>query len=253
MDHQAGTNESHDDLEMVEMSWCKFGATFLDRHGQKIKSFQCFHTGTTTSVKQSTARTTRRSNLALVMESDSGEYFVAISKAQGCDEIKGEDPNFIGWVRRYVGPLDWEVIDRHVDQWLEDVSGALAKGHTDETPEPDIDDETLRSHLRWRELVMSSRQNDKGERGYVYGAKITDIDYTLLNKGARFLQTGLLETWNPPRATVLPTDEQVDVKWIWFDGVALHFSDHYASVVPYHTYRLLRPHWRHSSRSRPFR
>ena len=44
-------------------------------------------------------------NFALVMEGESGEYFAAISKAQGCDEIKVWDPNFIGWVRRYDGPF----------------------------------------------------------------------------------------------------------------------------------------------------
>ena len=81
--------------ELAQMSWGRFGRRFEKRSGQKIMSFKCFHTGTTTSVRKSTIRTTARGgNAALIMESDSGEYFVAISKAQGCDEIKILDPNF---------------------------------------------------------------------------------------------------------------------------------------------------------------
>ena len=57
-----------------------------------------------------------------------------------------------------------------------------------------LDDETFKSHLQWRELVMRARQNDKGEWSYVYVTQVDGQDYTLLNKGARFLQTGLLET-----------------------------------------------------------
>ena len=41
---------------------------------------------------------------------------------------------------------------------------------------------------------MRPRQNHKGEWTYVYTAPVDGKDYTLLNKGARFLQTGLLET-----------------------------------------------------------
>ena len=100
---------------------------FKEKYLKPIMTFECFHAGTTTSVRKSTIRTTARGgNAALIMESDSGEYFVAISKAQGCDEIKILDPNFIGWVRRYGGPFygeTWEQIDTDVDKFLCDISG----------------------------------------------------------------------------------------------------------------------------------
>ena len=124
---QSGDVPVLQEREEVEMSWARFGRRFEKRSGQKIMSFQCFHTGTTTSVRKSTIRTTARGgNAALIMESDSGEYFVAISKAQGCDEIKILDPNFIGWVRRYGGPFygeTWEQINTDVDKFLCDISG----------------------------------------------------------------------------------------------------------------------------------
>ena len=53
-------------------------------------------------------------------------HICAISKAQGCDEIKILDPNFIGWVRRYGGPFygeTWEQINTDVDKFLCDISG----------------------------------------------------------------------------------------------------------------------------------
>ena len=72
---------------------------------------------------------------------------------------------------------------------------------------------------------MRARQNDKGERSYVYATQIDGNDYKLLNKGAKFLQTGLLETWNPPQAENVGRDENVDVRWMWFEGDSLHFRD----------------------------
>ena len=72
---------------------------------------------------------------------------------------------------------------------------------------------------------MRPRKNDKGEWSYVYVTQVEGEDYTLLNKGARFLQTGLLETWNPPRAKSVRQDEKVDVRWMWFSGESLHFCD----------------------------
>ena len=81
--------------ELADMSWSPFGQRLM-QHDQTITSFQCFHTGTTTSVKRSTIRTTMKGhNVALVMEADSGEYFVALTKAQGCDEEKVGDPFFV--------------------------------------------------------------------------------------------------------------------------------------------------------------
>ena len=72
---------------------------------------------------------------------------------------------------------------------------------------------------------MRPRQNDKGEWSYVYTAPVDGKDYTLLNKGARFLQTGLLETWNPPRAKSVRQDAKVDVRWMWYNGTVLHFCN----------------------------
>ena len=189
--------------ELADMMWSSFGVRFEARCGRKIMSFHCFHTGTTTTVRKSTIRTTLGGgNCALIMEADTGEYFVAISKAQGCDEIKVLDPSFIGWVRRYEGPFfgeRWIDIDNDVNNFLQDNSGEEGDDEPD-NPDGELDDETFKSHLRWRELVMRARQNDKGEWSYVYVTQIDGVEYTLLNKGARFLQTGLLETWNPPRS-----------------------------------------------------
>ena len=72
---------------------------------------------------------------------------------------------------------------------------------------------------------MRPRRNDKGEWSYVYTTPIDGEEYTLINKGVRFLQTGLLESWNPPRAKSVREDEKLDVRWMWFDGNALRFCD----------------------------
>ena len=75
--------------ESAEMGWSEFAREYEDRTEQKIVSYQCFHTGTTTSVGKSTIRTTQNGrNHALVMEADSGEVYIVISKAEGCDEEK---------------------------------------------------------------------------------------------------------------------------------------------------------------------
>ena len=83
------------------------------------------------------------------MESDSGEYFVAISKAQGCDEIKILDPNFIGWVRRYGGPFygeTWEQIDTDVDKFLCDISGEESdEEEVNCRDDTEFDDETFKT------------------------------------------------------------------------------------------------------------
>ena len=192
--------------ELADMTWSSFAVRFKERCGQKIMSFLCYHTGKTTTVVKSTIRTTLETsedvNRALIMEADTGEYFVAISKAQGCDETKVLDPSFIGWVRRYEGPFfgeRWIDIDNDVNNFLQDNSGEEGDDEPD-NPDGELDDETFKSRLWWRELVMRARQNDKGEWSYVYVTQIDGVEYTLLNKGARFLQTGLLETWNPPRS-----------------------------------------------------
>ena len=69
--------------ESAEMEWSEFARQYEDRTEQKIVSYQCFHTGTTTSVGKSTIRTTQNGhNHALVMEADSGEVYIIISKAK---------------------------------------------------------------------------------------------------------------------------------------------------------------------------
>ena len=92
---------------------------------------------------------------------------------------------------------------------------------------------------------MRPLQNDKGEWSYVYTAPVDGKDFTLLNKGARFLQTGLLETWNPPRAKSVRQDEKVDVRWMWYDGNVLHFcdqkNDEYSTVTLHSEVELVRP------------
>ena len=126
------------------------------------------------------------------------------------------DPTFIGWVRRYEGPFfgdRWIEIDTDVDKFLQDISGE----ETDDAPgnlDGELDDETFKSHFRWRELIMKPRKNNKGDWSNVYVALVDGEDYTLLNKGSRFLQTGQLETWNPPRAKSVRQDEKVDVRWM---------------------------------------
>ena len=215
--------------ESAEMGWSEFAQQYEDRTEQKIVSYQCFHTGTTTSVGKSTIRTTQNGhNHALVMEAHSGEVYIVISKAEGCDEEKLLDPTFIGWVRVYEGALfgerAWYFLDAVVDRFFQDISGEKVDDNT-YTSYMESDEEIILNHHRWRQLLMRPRQNDKGEWSYVYTAPVDGKDYTLLNKGARFLQTGLLETWNPPRAKSVRQDEKVDVRWMWYDGNVLHFCD----------------------------
>ena len=173
-----------DEPELAEMGWSEFAQRYKDRTEQEIVSFNCFHTGTTTSVRKSTIRTTFKGhNHALVMEADSGEFFIAISKAEGCDDILILDPNFIGWVRRYEGAFfgegAWDHIDTDIDTFLQDISGEEVDDNTD-TSYVESDLEIVKSHLKWRELFMRPRQNNKGEWSYVYTAQVDGEDYTLL-------------------------------------------------------------------------
>ena len=174
----------------------------------------------------STIRTTREGHVVLVMESkSSNDVYVALSKAQGCDDIKVLDPNFIGWVRRYDGPafaLEWDRIDSDVDSFYQREIGS----------DEDIDQgeplsvDALKGLHGWRELMMRPRKNDKGEWSYVYVTKVDGgTDYTLLNKGARFLQTGQLTTWNPPKSKSGHRDEKADVTWMWYEADAVHYCD----------------------------
>eukprot|EP00928_Gymnodinium_smaydae_P028470 TRINITY_DN21701_c0_g3_i1.p1 TRINITY_DN21701_c0_g3~~TRINITY_DN21701_c0_g3_i1.p1 ORF type:complete len:685 (+),score=81.99 TRINITY_DN21701_c0_g3_i1:214-2268(+) len=202
---------------------------------KQAMSYACFHTGTTTSVKRTTIRITPKYHVALVMEADTGECFVAISKAQGCDSERIQDPNFIGWVRLYSGcfsssspkcsvaaddsrMLSWNTLDDDIASFLEDVS-------TCEDAQEPFDDSTLKDRLSWRMLLMQPRKNDKGMWSYVYVAQVNGKEYTLLNKGVRVLQTSLLETWNPPRAKSVSQDEKTVIAWMWFDGDVLYFTD----------------------------
>ena len=212
-------------VESEEMMWSKFAKSYHARTGQKICSSICFHTGTTTSVRKSTIRTTLKGeHLALVMQGESEKIYVAISKAQGCTDSEALDPNFIGWVRRYDEPFlaeAWDRLDDDVDGFYQDACGE----ELNDSPNEQLDDETFKSRCRWRPLVMRARPNSKGECTNVYETQIDEEDYTLLNKGARFLQTGTLEALNPPKAKSVRQDEKVEVKWMWFDGAALHFCD----------------------------
>ena len=166
-------------------------------------------------MNKSTIRLTPKGNhQALVMQTDTGEYYIAISKAQGCDDIKVLDYNFIGWVHRYDGLFfaeAWDPIDNDVDGFYQDMCG---DDLDDCQPSKELDDETFKSLLKWRELVMRPRKNDKGEWSYVYVTQVEGEDNTLLNKGARFLQTGKSETWNPPRAKSVRQDDKVNVNWM---------------------------------------
>ena len=129
MEIASGLTQS-EDVPIIEehMMWSPFGEKFEARYGQPIMSFACFHTGTTTSVRKSTIRTTRGGNRALILGLDSGESFVAVSKAQGFkqggDAMAMWDPHFIGWIRRYEASfvLDdrWSEIDADVDMSLLD-------------------------------------------------------------------------------------------------------------------------------------
>ena len=232
---------------LVEMSWPEekeennFLTRFSERCNEKIKSYRCFYTGTTTSVIKSTIRTTAKGrNLALIMEAVGDVHYVALSKAQGCDDTKVRDPNFIGWVRRYEGSFfgdRWEEIDTDVDNFYKHIS----RESDDETSESDFassesDDETPVSRMKkhfelwkgehsWRELLMRLRKNDKGSWSHVYVSAFDGVKYKLINKGARFVQTGELKQWNPPRTKSLRQEQKVDVRWMWFNGDRFHFCD----------------------------
>ena len=115
------------DSEIVEMEWASFAQLAVNANRHKILSFQCFHTGTTTTIRKSTIRRTRIGhNPVLIIETDSGQRFMVISKAEGCDEAKILDPNFIGWVRQYEGVCfgrgTWEHIDESVDRFFRTLS-----------------------------------------------------------------------------------------------------------------------------------
>ena len=76
----------------------------------------------------------------MIMESDGGVHYVALSKAQGCDDIKVLDPNFIGWVRRYEGSFfgdRWEDIDTDVDNFYKHISREELDGASSDFDESD--------------------------------------------------------------------------------------------------------------------
>ena len=172
--------------DLVPMEWHSFSKNDMCRR-KKLVSYHCFHTGTTTSVKQTTIRVTKTKGYqALVMEADSGEFYVVTSKAQGCDADKVDDPTFIGWVRRYEAGTPffgdaWDEVDLDVENFLADIASC-----EDGTLAP-FSDEALQNRLMWRELLMRPRPNDKGEWTYVYVAQLDDEEYSLLNKGVRVL------------------------------------------------------------------
>ena len=218
------------DPAIAEMGWAGFAERAGNAKNQKIQSFQCFHTGTTTSVKKSTIRRTRLGhNHVLVIETDSKQCFLVISKAEGCDEAKISDPNFIGWVRRYEGMCfartTWEHIDESVDQFFQDIICSNEVVASTGASCILLDDKTCQDHYSWRELLMRPRRNDKDEWSYVYTTFIDGEEFTLINKGVKYLQTGLLMSWNPPRAKNIRADQKLDVRWTWFEGDDLHFCD----------------------------
>ena len=214
------------DPECAEMTWSPFAKWFQKKYSKPIVSFECYHTGTTTSIGMSTIRTTREGHLVLVMEiKSSNDVYVVLSKAQGCDDIKVGDPNFIGWLRRYEGPgsaLNFDRIDSDVDSFYQQEIGF----------DEDIDQgeplsvDAFKVLHGWRELMMRPRKNDKGQWSYVYVTQVDGgTDYTLLNKGAKFLRTGQLAKWNPPKAKWVGPDEREDVKWMWYEADAVHYFD----------------------------
>ena len=72
---------------------------------------------------------------------------------------------------------------------------------------------------------MRPRRNDKDEWSYVYTTFIDGEEFTLINKGVKYLQTGLLMSWNPLRAKNMRTDQKLDVRWTWFERDDLHSCD----------------------------
>ena len=215
--------------ELVSMTWSGFALEFENKFKYQMTSFDCFHTGTTTTVRKSTIRMTKqRENLALVMQIDTGKFVVAISKAQGCDETLGLDPKFLGWARFYDGPFygeTWQQLDTDIEKHYREVRGE--ESDEDEVDETEHPDQALVSHFQWKPLTMRLRldteKGEKGEWSYVY--TISEEEYTLLNKGAQWMQKGNLKTWNPPRAKPSKQDKKVELHWMWFNGNALHFCD----------------------------
>ena len=165
----------------------------------------------------------------LSIETDSEQCFLVISKAEGCDEAKMPDPNFIGWVRRYegvcFGKATWEHIDVAVDRFLQDIISNDEVEESTDAPCVLLDDQTCQDHYSWHELLMRPRCNDKGEWSYVYTTPIDGEEFTLINKGVCYLQTGQLTSWNPPRAKNMRPDQKLHVRWTWFEGDDLHFCD----------------------------
>ena len=213
--------------ECTEMMWTKFAEQTNKQPYHTILSYACFHVGTTTTISRSTIRRTAGSkHLALVMETDTGDCLIALSKAQGCETEQRRMLNFLGWMRRCeVIPKDrlaWEQIDDEINMFYHDVSSDVPN-NVDEKPKH-LAKQVAPSSREWRELLMVPRQNKKGMWRYVYVAYIDGQYFTLLNKGASYLQTGTLETWNPPRATCMPPDQKLSVHWLWSINNELHFT-----------------------------
>ena len=118
----------------------------------------------------------------------------------------------------------WEHIDEGVDRFFQDI---ISNDDIEEKTDAPclLDDKTFEAHYSWRELLLRPRCNDKGEWSYVYTAPIDGEEFTLINKGVWYLQTGLFESWNPPRAKNVQANQRLNVRWTWFEGDDLHFCD----------------------------
>ena len=123
------------------------------------------------------------------------------------------------------GRVAWENIDESVDRFFQDIICNNEVVASTGASCILLDDQTCQDHYSWRELLMRPRSNDKGEWSYVCTTPIDGEEFTLINKGVRYLQTRHLDSWNPRRAKSVRDDQKLNVRWMWFDRDDLHFCD----------------------------
>ena len=185
--------------------------------------------------------TKQRGNLALVMQMDTENFIVVVSKAQGCDETIGLDPKFLGWAREYTGPFygeTWQKLDTDVDTILLEVRRGEESDEDDiyEVDENESDEKFLQRHHQWQPITMRPhfviKKGDKsGKAKGEWSNAYTTLDgkFIMINKGVKWCQDGKLNTWNPPKAkhktSSKQQDNMVQRHWTWFDGNALHYCD----------------------------
>ena len=135
------------------------------------------------------------------MQMDTGNFIVAVSKAQGCDETIGFDPKFLGWARDYDGPFygeTWQQLDTDVDKHLWEVRGEDLESDEDdvyEVDETESSEQFLDRHYQWKPITMRpcfviKPDQEKGEWSNAYTTP--DETFIMIKKGVKWCIDGSL-------------------------------------------------------------